>query len=303
MTPQMRLSPKAWGMILILALIWAGSFLANRAALESIGVYTTVAFRVTGGAIVLWLWIFASGAKVPKQARYLPIFLMHGLLNNALPFTLIVWGQQFIDSGLASILNATTALFTVLLVPIAFADERLTLNRLVGVLIGFAGVVVVIGFDAFRNLNLSALGQWAILGASLSYALSAIISRRTLRGLQPEVASAGMLTGAGLIMIPLALWTDGVPDFAYSGRSIAAVLYLAIMASAVAYRLYYIVLTTAGAGNLSLVTLLIIPFAICLGALVYGETLDWHAYVGFMVLTLGLVVLDGRLPIGKTPKH
>ncbi|OUD10798.1 hypothetical protein BVC71_04765 [Marivivens niveibacter] len=302
MTEQLRLTPRGWVMILILALVWAGSFTANRGALETVGVYTTVAIRVTGGAFVLWVWVALRRQSIPREWKYIPIFFLHGLLNNALPFSLIVWGQQYIDSGLASILNATTALFTVILASLFFADERLSLNRLIGVIIGFLGVVIVIGVEDITALGSgpTALGEWAILAATLSYAVSAILSRKTLKGLSPEVASAGMLSGAGVIMGILALTTEDISNMTFNTQAIISVAYLAILSSAFAYILFFKVLNTAGAGNLSLVTLLVTPFAIILGALFFGEALEWNAYLGFIVLAFGLAVLDGRLPIGKT---
>lgn len=293
-TPQRNLSPHAWALLLLLALIWGGSFLSNRAALEEVGVLTTVAFRVAGAAIVLWGWIFWRGLALPG-GRHAGRFLIMGLLNNVIPFTLIVWGQTQVDSGLAAILNAATAIFAVLLSALVFADERLTPRKGLGVALGFSGVAMAMGVGHLFALDPRSLGQIAILGASVSYACAAAYGRVALKGLRPEVSAAGMVTAAALVMIPLALWREGVPTFGYAPATWAALAYLALMASALAYLLYYAVLQVAGAGNLSLVTLLIPPFAIALGALVYGEALPLTAYLGFAVLALGLLILDGRI--------
>lgn len=289
------MSPKAWGLLLLLSAIWGGSFLSNRSALEEVGVATTVAFRVAGGAVLLWLWIGLRRLPVPHAPRFLWRYAVMGLLNCAIPFSLIVWGQRHVDSGLAAILNATTALFTVLVATFVFADERLTPGKAAGVVLGLAGVAVAMGSGALTALDPASLGQIAILGASLSYALASTFARKALRGLRPEVSAAGMLTAAALVMIPAALWAEGAPALGYRAPTWAALLYLAFAASALAYLLYYAVLALAGAGNLSLVTLLIPPFAILLGAVAYHEALPPRAGAGFGLIALGLLVLDGRI--------
>lgn len=292
---QQRMSSKAWGLLLLLSAVWGASFLSNRAALDEVGVATTVAFRVGGAAVALWLWIGLCRLPVPRDAGLVWRFAVMGAFNNVIPFTLIVWGQQHVASGLASILNATTAVFTIIVATFALADERLTPQKGLGVLLGLAGVATAIGPEAIIAFDPAAAGQIAILGASLSYAIAATFARRAMPGLRPEVAAAGMLTAAAIVMIPAALWTDGIPSLDYRAPTWAALAYLALVASALAYRLYYAVLGLAGAGNLSLVTLIIPPFAIVLGAAVYHEALAPRAWAGFGLLAFGLLILDGRI--------
>lgn len=291
---QQTIAPATWGLLLLLACIWGGSFLSNRLALEEVGVLTTVAFRVGLGAAALWLWIAARRLPLPRGPGLARRFLLLGLVNNALPFSLIVWGQQHIPSGLAGILNAATAVFAVLLAAAVFPDERLSLRKAAGVAVGFAGVATAIGRDALAALDVTSLGQLAIIGSSVAYAVGTCYSRVALRGIRPEVASAGMLTSAALFIVPLALWHEGLPDPHWRLATWGALAYLALMASAFAYILYYAVLTRAGAGNLGLVTLLVAPVAILLGALVYGEALHPADYAGFAILATGLMILDGR---------
>lgn len=295
--PQQKMSRSAWALLLLLSAIWGASFLSNRAALEEVPVLSTVAFRVTGAAVALWAWIALRRLPVPRDPAFLWRFAVMGVLNNVIPFTLIVWGQSHVPSGLAAILNATTAVFTVLVATFAFADERLTLRKGVAVLLGLAGVATVMGRDAVTAFDPASAGQLAILGASLSYAFAATFARSAAKGLRPEVSAAGMLTAASLFVVPVALWIDGAPALDYRPATWAALGYLAFAASALAYLLYYAVLARAGAGNLSLVTLIIPPFAIALGALVYDEALPLNALAGFAVLALGLLVLDGRFPL------
>ena len=300
---QTRISPLAWVLLGALALIWGTSFLSNRAALGGAGVLTVVSLRVLGGAALLWLWVVARRLPVPRDPRYLLRFLIMGALNNAIPFSLIVWGQKHIDSGLASILNASTAVFAVVIAAAVFADERLTLNKALGVAIGFAGVVIAIGPDALAGFTPTSAGQLAVVGASIAYGFAGAYARRAIRGLSPEVAAAGMLTGATVWMLPAMLLVEGVPSFDWAAPVWAGIVWLAFGCSALAYLIYYRILALAGAGNLSLVTLLIPPVAILAGATVYGERLGWNALAGFGVLAAGLMLLN-RAPAkprdGKT---
>jgi drug/metabolite transporter (DMT)-like permease len=295
MIAQRQMSLVAWALLALLAVIWGGSYLSNRIALEDVPVFTTVAFRVGGAAIALWVYVIARKLPVPLTPRLVISFLIMGILNNVIPFTLIVWGQQHIPSGLAAILNATTAILAVLIAAFAFADERLTPTRAAGVLTGFIGVIVIVGWAAVTRFDITSLGQLAMLGAALSYAISGNYGRIALAGLRPEVSAAGMLTAAALIMIPAALWFEGLPTLNYAPATWAALAYLAFLSSALAYVIFYRILTLAGAGNQSLVTLLVGPVAVAMGAVVYGETLHFNEYAGFAIIALGLLLIDGRV--------
>lgn len=292
---QRTISLTAWALLALLALVWGGSYLANRAALEQVPVLTTVAFRVGGAAVALWALVWLRRLPVALTPGLALRFLGMGVLNNVIPFTLIVWGQQHIPSGLAAILNAATAILAVLIAAIFLADERLTRAKGTGILIGFCGVCVIVGPTALAQFDITSLGQLAMLGAALSYALSGTYARLTLSGLRPEVQAAGMLTAAALVMLPWAMWHDGVPSLRYAPATWAALCYLALMSSAFAYVIFYRVLTLAGAGNLQLVTLLVGPVAVALGAVFYAEALHPNEYAGFTIIALGLLVIDGRL--------
>ena len=293
--PQTSISPAAWALMGLLALLWGCSFPATRAALGEVGVLTTVAFRVGEGALALWFVIALRGLPVRGGWRIVGVFAVMGLLNNILPWSLIVWGQSHIASGLAAILNASTAIFTVSLAALILPDERLTARKSIGVLLGLAGVVMVMGVTALRSLDLTSLGQIAVLAASVSYGCAGVFARKFLSGQPPEVAAAGMLTASSSVMIPAALWFEGSPRLDYHPTTWMALLYLGFVGSALAFLCYYRALRLAGAGNVSLVTLMIAPVSVVLGALIFDESLSLSDYGGFLLLAAGLLVIDGRL--------
>ncbi|MDJ0629068.1 MAG: DMT family transporter [Rhodobacter sp.] len=295
MTDQKSLSGRAWAELMLLAAIWGGSFLSIRVALDEIGFVTSVAHRVVWAALVLWVFVLLRRIPIPRAPSVWAAFLVMGLLNNVIPFSLMAWGQLHIETGLTSILNAATAIFGVVVAAAVFHDERLTLRRGIGVGLGFLGVATAIGFDSLLSFDLRSLAQLAVLGGTLSYALASAWARRTLSHLPPQLAAAGMLTGSSLVMLPAAIWLEGTPTMALQADTLIAIAYYAVAATALAYLLYYRVLAMAGSGNLMLCTLLIPPVAIVLGAWVRGEALLPQAYLGFVLLALGLLILDGRL--------
>jgi drug/metabolite transporter (DMT)-like permease len=289
------LSTRVWFDLLLLALIWGASFLAIRTALDGVGVLSSVTHRVLWASIVLWVIVVARRIPIPKSPRIWGAFLVMGLLNNVIPFTLMAWGQLHIETGLTAILNAATAIWGVLVAALFFSDERLTLRRATGVLIGFLGVATAIGLGAFADFDLRSLAQISVLAGTLSYALAGSWARAMLAGQSPLVAAAGMLTGSTLVMLPLSYVVEGPLPLALEPRLWVAIAYYSLAATALAYLLYYRILASAGAGNTMLVTLMIPPVAIGLGAWVRDETLASSAFLGFAVLALGLLLLDGRI--------
>lgn len=295
MTDQKSLSGRAWAEMLVLALIWGGSFLSIRIALDEISPLMSVAHRVTLAMLVLWFVVAMMRIPLPRNPRIWFAFLMMGLLNNVIPFVLMAWGQLYIESGLTSILNAFTAVVGVVMAALFFSDERLTPRKIIGVVLGFFGVAVAIGLENFKNFDLRNLAQLAVIGGTVAYAVASVWARKNLVGMPPQLAAAGMLTGATVIMLPLVYFVEGLPTFDLKPRTLVAIGYYAVIATAAAYLLYYRVLAMAGSGNLMLVTLLVAPIAITLGAVVLGEKLSANAFVGFVILAVGLIILDGRV--------
>ena len=295
MMQQKTISTRAWAELLLLGLIWGASFLSIRIALDDIGPLTSVAHRTFWAMLALWGLVLAMRLPVPRTLRVWRAFLIMGLLNNVIPFGLMAWGQLHIESGLTSILNAATAIFGVIAAALFFADERITMRKGFGVTLGFAGVALAIGPDALRSFDLRSVAQLAVIAGTISYALASVWARHFLSGLPPLVAAAGMLTGSSFISVPLATIVEGPISLGLAPDTALAIAYYALVATAGAYVLYYRILGMAGSGNLMLVTLIVPPVAILLGALVRGETLAPNAYFGFALLALGLLVLDGRI--------
>jgi drug/metabolite transporter (DMT)-like permease len=281
-----------WALLLLLALLWGGSFFFGKVALAAVPPLTLVVLRTGLAALALIAVLAATGRKLPSSLAAWRGFLVMGLLNNAIPFALINWGQTRIDSGLAAILNATTPLFTVILAHLVTSDEKLTRNRVAGVVLGFAGVVVMIGPAALGGAE---LGKLAVLAAAASYACAGLYGRR-LGKLAPVTAACGMLVAATLIMLPLALVLDrpALPAGAVIWEAVGA---LALFSTALAYIVYFRILATAGATNLLLVTFLIPVSALLLGGIVLGERPDATAFAGMALIFLGLVAVDGRLVV------
>jgi len=289
------MSTQAWAELLVLGCIWGGVFLAARLALNEVGVITAVAHRTFWAALVLWTVVIAKGLTLPRSWRLWGVFMVMGLLNNLIPFALLNWSQLYIESGLTSIFNATTAIFGVIAAAIFFADEKLSPRKILGVGFGFLGVATAIGLENLTQFDLRSIAQLAAITATISYAFAAVWARKHLSEQQPEIAAAGMLTCSAMIAIPAAILVDGPISFDLAPVTVGALAYISVIATACAYLLYYRVIRMAGIGNLSLVTLLIPPFAIGLGALVLGETISSNAYTGFALLALGLLILDGRI--------
>lgn len=284
-----------WGYLLALAIIWSWVFFLTKVALGDMRPFTVVTLRLGLGAIILHAIMLFGGARMPTSLRTWGAFIVMGALNNFLPFCLIAYGQTQIASGLAAILNAMTPLFTVLLAHVATRDERMTLNRLGGVLLGVAGVAVMMGPGALRGLTANVLAQLAILGAAASYACAGIFGRR-LRHLPPMVAATGQVTTSALMVLPLALFLDRPWLLPMPGVAAwSAVAAAALFCTALGYALYFRILATAGATNLLLVTLLMPVGAVLLGVTILGEQIHTRESAGMALISLGLVTMDGRL--------
>ncbi|MEP3435598.1 MAG: DMT family transporter [Hoeflea sp.] len=294
------MSATTWGLLILLGLIWGGSFFFGRIAVQHVPPMTLVFFRVSLAALALHV----AFGRMPDFYRTLVSrwreLLVLGLLNNAIPFTLIFLGQTRIGSGLASILNATTPLWAVLVAQAMTTDEKITPAKLIGCALGLAGMVLLIGPAALGIADSPLWAKLAVVGAAISYGFAATFGKR-FKGLSPRITATGQLTASSLIMLPLMLvvdqpWALQAPP----ANVIASILALALLCTAFAYIVFFRILSVAGATSASLVTLLVPPAAILLGVLFLGETLSLSEALGLALIALGLLSLDNRLAIKRT---
>lgn len=286
-----------WLALLLLSILWGGSFFFVEIGLKAFPPLTLVVLRVGLAATALWVFILLRGYWVPLSGRVWLSFLGMGALNNVIPFSLIVWGQTQLSAGYASILNATTPLFTVLVAGALLADERATPQKLIGVGLGFVGVLVMVGPSAMTGLGDDVLASLAILGAALSYGFAGVFGRRfTVLGVPPVLVAAGQVTASTLLLLPVAWVMDDPLSLPAPDLPVAAsVLALALVSTAFAYILYFRILTSAGATNLSLVTFLVPVSAIWLSATILGELVTADQMIGMGLIGAGLIAIDGRL--------
>jgi drug/metabolite transporter (DMT)-like permease len=294
---SLTMTPLTWAMLLVLSLCWGGSFFFIGIAVTELPTFTIVALRVGLAALALWAVVLASATSMPGNLPFWRAIALMAVINSVLPFVLIVWGQSHVPSSLTSIFIATTPLFGVLLAHFMTSDERMTLPRVVSVVCGFAGVVVLIGPGLLGELGTDLLAQLAILGGAVCYALSGVYGRRFSRdGISPLATATGQLTVSTVLLLPLALWIDRpwtlpVPSLVAS----AAVLGVALVSTAFAFLLYFRILATAGANNLMLVNFLVPVSAIMLGVSILHETLKTEHIIGMALIFVGLALRDGRL--------
>jgi drug/metabolite transporter (DMT)-like permease len=280
-----------WSLLTTLSLLWGGSFLFVEVALQGLPPLTVVWGRVAGAALILGLVLRARGLGLPRGAWGAALGM--GVLNNAVPFTLFALAQGRIDGGLASILNATTPLWTVVVAHFFTADERITRGKALGLFFGFVGVAVMAG---------GARGGegWAILAclaAALSYGFAGVWGRRFRRmGVAPLATAFGQVAASTLVMTPLWLVLDRPWTLAPPGVGpVLAVIAIATLSTALAYLIYFRLLASAGATNLSLVTFLIPVSAVALGVALLGETVLPRHLAGFALIAAGLMAMDGRV--------
>ena len=291
------MSRQDWAILLLLTALWGGSFFFIEIAVESVQPLTLVLIRVTIAAAALWLFMAARRQKVPAPPGALLAFLVLALLNNVIPFVLFAWAQRSITGGLGSILNATTPIWGVIVAHLMTSDEKMTPEKVAGVLLGFGGVSVMIGADFLKEIGTGVLAQLACLGATLCYALAGVSGRRFRpMGISPVAVSTGQLTAAALVMVPLVLlfeapWTTSPP----APEAWMALTALALVGTSLAYILYFQLIASAGATNSLLVTFLIPIPAILLGALFLDEVLEPRHFAGLALIGAGLAAIDGRL--------
>jgi drug/metabolite transporter (DMT)-like permease len=284
-----------WGMLILLGVIWGGSFFFARVAVSEIPPLTLVLLRVAIAGAALQLYLLVRGPSFGLALAHVPLFFALAILNNVIPFSLIFIGQTALGAGLASVLNATTPFWTIVIANQVTSDEKLSWNKVAGVLFGVAGTAVMIGPGVVAGLGGPVWPKFALVGASVSYALALMVARR-FNGVPPAIVATGQLTASTIIMVPVALLANGTAGlFSASPHVWAAVFALALLSTAFAYLLYFTIIARAGATNASLVTLIVPVSAILLGALFLSERLELFDFAGMALIGIGLLTIDGRL--------
>jgi drug/metabolite transporter (DMT)-like permease len=293
----MRMNYLDWSLLFLLSLLWGGAFFFSAVAVRELPPLTVVLARTGLASLALIFVLRIRGEAWPFMGGAIPAFLIMGFLNNLLPFSLLFWAQTLIPSGLASILNATTPIFAMIVAHFFLVDERMAPNKAIGIAFGLIGVIVLLGGDLLGGQSFAVSGMLACLGAALSYGLAGTFGRRfrTMK-LTPAQVALGQLVATTIMMIPLAALIDRPWNLAMpSAGTLASVAALALVSTALAYVVFFRLLASAGAVNTALVTMLIPVSAIVLGALFLGEALAARHYVGMVLIGAGLLAIDGRL--------
>lgn len=286
-----------WALLLVLSVLWGGSFFFSKVALSELPPLTVVFARVAIAAIALFIYLRATRHAIPTEPGIWAAFFGMGMLNNLIPFSLLFWGQTQIPSGLASILNATTPIFSILVAHFFTTDERMTPNTVAGIVLGVMGVALMMAGNAVSSQALPFLALFACLAAALSYGFAGVFGRRFRRmGIAPAASAFGQTAATTIMMLPIVALVDAPWHLAMpSVMTIAALLGLGLLSTALAYILFFHILAVGGAVNSSLVTLLIPVSAILLGSLFLGEVLAINHFAGMALISLGLLSIDGRL--------
>lgn len=296
MQGRSRMTVGEWGLLVLLSVLWGGSFLFSKIIVQQVPPFTLVLVRFTLAAGVLGVYLKAQRTPVPGTAASWAAFAGMGALNNLIPAALIAWSQQTIASGLASVLIATTPVFSILVAHCFTADDRMSASKIIGVALGVAGVAALVGIDTLDGSLRTLPGILGCLGAALSYGFANVFGHRFKRlGIAPTVGAFGQLAATAVMVAPAALafdrpWLLPLP----SAVVWAAMIGLVLLSTALAYAIFFRLLAGAGTTNISLVTLLIPVSAILLGTLVLGERLSASQYAGMALIGFGLVAMDGR---------
>jgi drug/metabolite transporter (DMT)-like permease len=292
-----HMTPAEWSMLALLSVLWAGGFFFTAVAVRELPPFTVVASRLLLAAVFLNLFLFATGRRMPAGVEVWGIFLLMGALTNAVPFSLIAWGQTQIPGGLAAILNASTPVWTLILAHYLVHDEKMTVPRVAGIAVAFAGVVYMVGTDALNALGAKVAAQVAVLGAAVSYSFAGVLGRRFYRlGISPILFTTGQMTAAAALMIPIALLSDRPWQLPMPGpETIGAVIAMALLANSFAYILFYRILATVGAVNVAMVTMLIPVTTVFLGMAILDEQILPKHFAGMICIATGIAVIDGRV--------
>jgi drug/metabolite transporter (DMT)-like permease len=289
-----RPTTRDWLLFGLVSLFWGSSYLFIKIGIETLTPLTLIAGRLFFGALVLGVALRLSGASLPRdRATYAKLVVM-AVFNIVLPFSLITWGERYLDSSLAAILQATTPLFTIVIGSLALAEEAITVNRLVGLIVGFGGVVVLFSHALSGGGSSSLPGELALVLSSMSYAAGNVFVRVRMRGFPPTVPAFFQVSIALVIVTVLALVLESPIHLPDTPRALFAVIWLGVFGSSLAYLIYFRLVHVLGATRMSLITYLMPIVGIVLGVLVLNETIDIRTVVGTAIILAGVGLVSSR---------
>ena len=293
MTP--RSSRLDWGLFLALGLMWGTSYLFIKIGVETLPTFTLVAVRLGIGLVFLAAVVAVARERLPRDPKIYGHLLVMSVVNVALPFALITSAEQSVDSAVAAILNGGVPLFTIVIAALFLHDEPITVNRIFGLLIGYAGVILLVGRGFGSGGGEGAIsGELALLGSTASYGLGAVYARRNVRGLRPMIPALFQVLFAFVITGVIALLIERPFDVVWTGRSIFAVLWLGLLGSGLAYLCFFRLLQSWGATRTTMVAYLLPIVGIVAGALVLNEVVDAGILVGTALVIGGVALVNSR---------
>lgn len=292
----LRMGPTEWGLIVLQSMLWGSAYFFIAIARNDMPALSISTLRLAPAFVVLLTIVLSLGYRLPATWAEWRLFIFFSAFNNVIPFVLVVYGQKEATGGMAAIFNATAPLFGVFLAHLLTHDEKLSWNRLAGILMGIAGVAVLVGHNIAGGSMASLLAYLALLGAPFCYAMSNVFVRRRLSHYEPFILAVTQMAGALILSLALALvidrpWTRPIPAL----EIIAAVVAMGVLASALASLCHFTVLQRAGATNALLVTLIMPLTPIVLGGLFLGDRLTPRDIAGALIIAAALIIIDGRI--------
>jgi drug/metabolite transporter (DMT)-like permease len=284
-----------WVLLLTLGLMWGTSYAFIKLGVQTLPTFTLIATRLLIGLVLLATVVAVAREPLPRSPRIYVHLVVMAVVNIVIPFTLITSAERSVDSAIAAIINGAVPLVVILLAGLVFPDEPITLNRLVGLLVGYAGVIVIVSPGLGSSTGSQISGELALVGSTISYGVGAVYTRATMRGLRPMIPAVFQVGFAFVLVAALALVNEHPLDVAWSGDAIVAVIWLGVFGSGLAYLLNFRLLARIGATRTSILAYFLPIVGIVTGALMFGETIDQYVVIGTVMVIGGVALVNSRL--------
>jgi drug/metabolite transporter (DMT)-like permease len=284
-----------WVLLLVLGLMWGTSYAFIKLGVETLPTFTLIATRLLIGFVLLAIVVLVAREPLPRNPRVYGNLLIMAVVNIVIPFTLITSAERSVDSAIAAIINGAVPLVVILLAALVFADEPITLNRLFGLLVGYAGVIVIVSPGLATSTGSQISGELALVGSTISYGIGAVFARAKMRGLRPMIPAVFQVGFALVIISVLAFVNERPLEVAWNGDAILAVVWLGVFGSGFAYLLNFRLLARIGATRTSILAYFLPIVGIISGALMFGETIDQVVILGTGMVIAGIALVNSRL--------